>query len=139
MRIKQVRNATLRLDFGGVKFLIDPYLAEKDAYPGFEGTVNSHIRNPRLPLRTLMEDILGVDAVIVTHTHPDHWDEAAVKLVPKELPLFAQHGVDPTALSPTANWPGSLNPGILLPYLQRQDVTFDISPLGHRLCPCRKP
>jgi L-ascorbate metabolism protein UlaG (beta-lactamase superfamily) len=94
MRIKQVRNATLRLDFGGVKFLIDPYLAEKDAYPGFEGTVNSHIRNPRLPLRTLMEDILGVDAVIVTHTHPDHWDEAAVKLVPKDLPLFAQHEKD---------------------------------------------
>ncbi len=65
MRIKQVRNATLRLDFGGVKFLVDPYLAKKDAYPGFEGTVNSHIRNPRLPLRTPMEDILGVDAVIV--------------------------------------------------------------------------
>ena len=52
---------------------------------------------------------------------------------------LCQVGVDPTALSPAANWPGSLNPGILLPYLQRQDVTFDISPLGHRLCPCRKP
>jgi L-ascorbate metabolism protein UlaG (beta-lactamase superfamily) len=94
MKIKQVRNAMLRVDFGGVKFLIDPYLAEKDAYPGFEGTVNSHIRNPRLELKTPMEDILGVDAVIVTHTHPDHWDEAAVKLVPKHLPLFAQHEKD---------------------------------------------
>ncbi|HWL72108.1 MAG TPA: MBL fold metallo-hydrolase [Geminicoccus sp.] len=94
MKIKQIRNATLRLDFGGVKFLIDPYLAEKDAYPGFEGTLNSHIRSPRLPLRTPMDDILGVDAVIVTHTHADHWDEAAVKLVPKHLPLFAQHEKD---------------------------------------------
>lgn len=94
MKIKQVRNATLRLDFGGMKFLIDPYLAEKGAYPGFEGTVNSHIRNPCLPLQTPMEDILGVEAVVVTHTHPDHWDEAAVELVPKHLPLFAQHEKD---------------------------------------------
>ncbi|MBP0447505.1 MBL fold metallo-hydrolase [Roseomonas sp. SSH11] len=94
MRIKQVRNATLRLDFGGVKFLVDPYLAKKDAYPGFDGTVNSHIRNPRLELQTPMEEILGVDAVIVTHTHPDHWDEAAVQLAPKHLPLFAQHERD---------------------------------------------
>ena len=37
MFIKQIRNATLRLDFGGVRFLIDPYLAEKDAYAGLTG------------------------------------------------------------------------------------------------------
>lgn len=94
MKIKQVRNATLRVDFGGTRFLIDPYLAEKDAYPGFEGTVNSHIRNPRTELRTPMNEILDVDAVIVTHTHPDHWDEAAIRLVPKHLPLFTQHEDD---------------------------------------------
>jgi L-ascorbate metabolism protein UlaG (beta-lactamase superfamily) len=94
MRIRQVRNATLRVDYGGTKFLIDPYLARKDAYPGFEGTVNSHIRNPRVELRTAMDEILSVDAVIVTHTHPDHWDEAAVSQVPKRLPLFAQHEGD---------------------------------------------
>lgn len=94
MKIKQVRNATLRVDFGGTRFLIDPYLAEKDAYPGFEGTVNSHIRNPRAELVTPMEEILDVDAVIVTHTHPDHWDEAAIRLVPKHLPLFTQHEDD---------------------------------------------
>jgi len=29
-----------------------------------------------------------------------------------------QVGVDPTALLPAANWTGSLNPGILLRYLQ---------------------
>jgi L-ascorbate metabolism protein UlaG (beta-lactamase superfamily) len=94
MKIKQVRNATLRLDYGGTRFLIDPYLARKDAYPGFEGTVNSHIRNPRVELRTAMDEILSVDAVIVTHTHPDHWDEAAVTQVPEHLPLFAQHEGD---------------------------------------------
>lgn len=94
MQIKQVRNATLLIDFGGSKFLIDPYLANKDANPGFEGTVNSHIRNPRVELKTPMDEILNVDAVIVTHTHPDHWDEAAIRLVPKDVPLFAQHEKD---------------------------------------------
>ena len=41
-----------------------------------------------------MDEILSVDAVIVTHTHPDHWDEAAVSRVPKHLPLFDQHEGD---------------------------------------------
>jgi L-ascorbate metabolism protein UlaG (beta-lactamase superfamily) len=94
MKIKQVRNATLLVHFAGTKFLIDPYLAEKGAYPGFERTKNSHIRNPRVDLKTPMDEILDVDAVIVTHTHPDHWDDAAISLVPKHLPLFAQNEAD---------------------------------------------
>jgi L-ascorbate metabolism protein UlaG (beta-lactamase superfamily) len=94
MKIKQVRNATLLIEFGGTKFLVDPYLAEKGAYPGFEGTLNSHLNNPLVELQTPMDEILSVDAVIVTHTHPDHWDEAAVSLVPKSLTIFAQHQQD---------------------------------------------
>jgi len=99
IKITQVRNATLIVNYAGVKFLIDPYLAEKEAYPGFEGTLNSQLRNPRVALKTPLSTILDVDAVIVTHTHNgnpqgDHWDEAAVKLVPKHLPLFAQHEAD---------------------------------------------
>ena len=94
MRITQVRNATLRLDFGGVRFLLDPMLGEKGAYPAFKGTENSHLGNPTVPLPLPMDAILEVDAVIVTHTHIDHWDEAAARLVPKRLPLFAQHEKD---------------------------------------------
>ena len=29
MKIKQIRNATLRVTFGGVKFLVDPWLVSK--------------------------------------------------------------------------------------------------------------
>lgn len=36
----------------------------------------------------------GVDAVIVTHTHDDHWDEAAAELLPKNLPIITQHQAD---------------------------------------------
>jgi L-ascorbate metabolism protein UlaG (beta-lactamase superfamily) len=94
LKITQMRNATLRVDIGGVRFLIDPMLAEQGAYPGFEGTVNSEQRNPLVPLTLPMDEVLNVDAVIVTHTHPDHWDEAAKALLPKELPVFAQNEDD---------------------------------------------
>ena len=94
MKITQVRNATLLIEFGGKRFLVDPMLAPKGAYPGFEGTANSHLRNPLVDLKTSMEEVVRVDAVIVTHTHPDHWDEVAVEKVPKSLPLFAQNEAD---------------------------------------------
>lgn len=94
-----IRNATGLLEYGGKKFLIDPMLAQKDAYPGFENSVNSHLRNPLVELPMPVEEILkGVDAVILTHTHPDHWDEAAVQAVPKSLPFFTQNASDAALL-----------------------------------------
>lgn len=41
-----------------------------------------------------MSEILNVDAMIVSHTHADHWDDAAKKLVPKDTLLFAQNEKD---------------------------------------------
>lgn len=90
MKIHQIRNATLIVTFGCKRFLVDPYLGDKDAYPGFEGTVNSEIRNPRVALSTPMETILDFDALILTHLHPDHFDEAAIKLLPRDKPVFVQ-------------------------------------------------
>lgn len=40
------------------------------------------------------ELVKGVDAIIVTHTHDDHWDAAAQKALPKELPVFVQNAGD---------------------------------------------
>jgi len=45
-------------------------------------------RNPLVPLPDL--DLSPVDAVLVTHTHPDHFDEAAAERLRKNLPLFCQ-------------------------------------------------
>lgn len=42
--LTQVRNATLRVDYAGVRFLIDPMFAGKGATPGFEGSANSKLR-----------------------------------------------------------------------------------------------
>ncbi|WP_323718140.1 MBL fold metallo-hydrolase [Paracoccus aminovorans] len=94
VRITQIRNATLHVDYGGTRFLVDPMLADRHAFPGFEGTVNSEERNALVHLPLTMDEILDVDAVIVTHLHEDHWDEAARNLVPKAIPLFAQNEAD---------------------------------------------
>ena len=94
MKIRQLRNATLLIEYADKKFLVDPMLAEKGAYPGFPGTVNSHLSNPLVELPVALDEILQVDAVVVTHTHPDHLDEAAKSLVPKELLIYAQNEKD---------------------------------------------
>lgn len=85
MKIIQVRNATQLISYAGKKFLVDPMLAKKEAYPGFEGTARSDIRIPMTELPFDLDVLLDVDAIIVTHTHPDHWDEAAVAHIPKGL------------------------------------------------------
>ncbi len=92
MDVHFIRNATMLVNYGGVRLLIDPYLAEKEAYPGFGS--DREIRNPRVALQTPIEQIVSVDAVIVTHTHSDHWDVAATQLLPKHLPIFVQHETD---------------------------------------------
>lgn len=94
MKFQQLRNATLIIEYAGKKFLIDPMLGEKGAFPGFDGTINSHVANPVVDLPIPMDEILDVDAVIVTHVHTDHWDEAAIKLVPKDMLIFTQNEND---------------------------------------------
>jgi L-ascorbate metabolism protein UlaG (beta-lactamase superfamily) len=94
MQFTQIRNATLKIDYAGKKFLIDPWLAEKGAVPGFGGTINDHIRNPTAELPMPVSEIVDVDAVILTHDHPDHWDEAARQAIRKDIPFFVQHEKD---------------------------------------------
>lgn len=92
---QHIRNATAKINYAGVNFLLDPYLAPKGKYPGFEGTLNSHLRNPLIELPMDAKEVYkGVDAIIVTHTHPDHWDEVAAEILPKNIVIFAQHNDD---------------------------------------------
>jgi len=94
MKITQIRSATVKIDYGGSRFLIDPVLAPKDSYPGFPGTLNDHTRWPKAELPLPVSEIIDVDAVIVTHVHKDHWDEAAMGAIPKTLTVFSQHEED---------------------------------------------
>lgn len=95
VQLQQIRNATVKVTYADTTFLIDPMLSKKGTYPGFEGTYRSELRNPLVDLPMSVEAVLdGIDAVIVTHTHLDHWDDAAQELLPKDIPLYTQHQAD---------------------------------------------
>ena len=94
VKFQQIRNATIKVEYAGTTFLVDPMLAKKGAYPGFEGTYNSHLRYPLVELPLPVSEVMKADAIIVTHTHADHWDDAARQGLPKNLPIFAQDEED---------------------------------------------
>jgi len=94
MKVQQIRNATVIVEIAGTRFLVDPVLSPKGTYPGFEGTTNSHLNWPTVELPLPVDQILDVDAIIVTHTHLDHWDDGAKSLIPKDMPIFVQHEED---------------------------------------------
>lgn len=88
-RVQLIRSATVKISLGDTTFLIDPMLAAKGEWPGFALSVNSETRNPMIDLPMPVQEVLdGVDAVLLTHLHDDHWDEAARKAIPKEMPIF---------------------------------------------------
>lgn len=87
MKLQLIRNATLRLEYAGHLILIDPYLAPIYSLPSYAGKSP----NPLVELPMPIEDILkGVEMVIVSHLHSDHFDSVAYKQVPKTLPLYCQ-------------------------------------------------
>ena len=95
---QQVRNATGRIVYNGITILVDPMLAPKGEYPGFEianTPERKKMRNPLIDLTMKIEDVLkDLEAVILTHTHLDHWESHAAKLIPKYIRIFVQHSAD---------------------------------------------
>ncbi|MEA9578662.1 MULTISPECIES: MBL fold metallo-hydrolase [Xanthomonas] len=97
--IQQIRNATAKITYGDTVLLVDPMLAAKGAYPGFPDTYRSELRNPTVDLPFDVGQVLkDVDAVLLTHTHLDHWDPAAETLIPRQMPMFVQHEADAALL-----------------------------------------
>lgn len=93
MNIKLIRHATTVLQIGGIRLLIDPMLSDKGVLPPVPKT--PHMRtNPLtdLPIENekLDEWLQSMDAVLVTHTHADHFDKEAEKRIPKEMPILCQ-------------------------------------------------
>ena len=94
MKITQIRNATQCLEFGGVRFLIDPMLCERGSFPGFPGTLNEDLNNPLVDLPLPVEGIVDVDAVFVSHMHADHWDPVPDESLSRSLPVLVQDESD---------------------------------------------
>lgn len=82
-----IRNATVKIRYGGLVFLIDPYFADRFTQPPFSGLS----KNPTVDLPLPVDEILkDVDFILVSHLHPDHFDEKAQEMIPKNFPLFCQ-------------------------------------------------
>ena len=87
MNIQLIRNATMKMTYAGRTLLTDPMLAPKDAYKPFAGIA----RNPTIELPMPVEAVLkGIEGVVVSHDHPDHFDQTAREVLPKTIPVFCQ-------------------------------------------------
>jgi L-ascorbate metabolism protein UlaG (beta-lactamase superfamily) len=93
MQIHFLRHTTMVLAVQGLYILVDPMLSPAGAMPPVANAADER----RIPLVDLplaqveLEYMLDhIDAVLVTHTHRDHWDERAVELLPKQIPILCQ-------------------------------------------------
>ena len=93
VRIRFVRHATFVFEMGGLKIMVDPMLAPAGDGEPVANTPNQR-RNPLVDLVLDEEETLAlleeIDAVLVTHTHNDHWDGRARDLIPKQTPILCQ-------------------------------------------------
>ncbi|MAG85833.1 MAG: Zn-dependent hydrolase [Flavobacteriaceae bacterium] len=87
MDIQLIRNATVKINYGGKTFLVDPFFADPYSLPAFAGKS----ANPLVPLPFPISDILqGADYILITHLHPDHFDEKAQVNISKSKPFLVQ-------------------------------------------------
>ena len=94
MIIQQIRNATLKIEYGGITFLIDPWF--QDQGTGFSAkAVKPEMQGIKCPMNALPdtpENILkDVDYCLVTHLHFDHF---CPDYLPKDLRIIVQNHED---------------------------------------------
>jgi L-ascorbate metabolism protein UlaG (beta-lactamase superfamily) len=111
MKLTLVRHATLLAEIAGTRLLIDPMLDPAGAQPPLPETANQ-VPNPLVGLPIAADQLVErLDAVIVSHLHPDHFDATAMRVVPRDVPLICQpHEAPPLA-----------------------GLGFSVSPLAHSL------
>jgi L-ascorbate metabolism protein UlaG (beta-lactamase superfamily) len=93
MKITQIRNATIIVEFGDAKILVDPMLARAGRIPALKYFTRRRRRNPLVDIpengRAALEDVTHC---LITHCqkgHFDHLDRAGVKwLRQRRIPVF---------------------------------------------------
>lgn len=104
MRLRLVRHATILLEIGGHRLLIDPLLGPAGSQPPIPDTADGR-SNPLVELTMPVDEVVdGIAAVLVTHMHPDHFDIAAAERLgdvtvlcqPGDAAMLARGGVTAT-------------------------------------------
>ena len=87
MDFQLIRNATIKLKYAGKTILVDPMFSSKGSFESFAGIS----KNPIVDLTVSLDSVLeGVDFVIITHKHIDHFDSLAKEELQKDIKLFCQ-------------------------------------------------
>lgn len=82
-----IRNATMRLNFGPICILTDPLFAEKHTLRSFAGkSPNPLVDLPMSPVEVLA----GVDMILLSHFHSDHFDRSAQEILPRDIDICCQ-------------------------------------------------
>lgn len=89
MKIQLIRHATIIVSIGGMKILVDPMLSPAGAMPPVLNSSNEK-RNPLVDLPVDKAELLDIDAVLLTHTHRDHFDDTAAETLSKRIPVICQ-------------------------------------------------
>ncbi len=94
MIIQQIRNATLKIKYSSITFLIDPWL--QDQGTGFSAkAVRPEMQGIKCPMNALPDTpdriLKDVDYCLVTHLHFDHF---CPDYLPKDLRIIAQNHED---------------------------------------------
>ena len=89
MEIQLLRHATLLITINKKKLLVDPMLSKAHTRSPIENSPNSN-RNPLVELMAPTNYLQGIDAILITHTHSDHFDDGAIELLPKNKLILCQ-------------------------------------------------
>ena len=89
MQLQLFRHATHSLQIGSHKLLVDPMLGPAASMAAVSNSPNPR-PNPLVEIPLSPSELSRFDAVVVTHTHRDHFDDEAARLLPKDLPLICQ-------------------------------------------------
>lgn len=82
MNITQIRNATILLEIGDHRILVDPMLSPPSSLAGFRLFRGERRKNPLTALPDDAKQLIdSATAVLITHEHPDHLDNPGVEWI----------------------------------------------------------
>lgn len=89
MEIQLIRHATLLVTINGKRLVVDPMLGQAGVMPPIVNSPNSQ-NNPLVELAIQLDFQQEIDGVLLTHTHRDHFDDAAAEQIPKSKLILCQ-------------------------------------------------
>lgn len=89
MKLQLIRHATMIIEVNSHRILVDPMFSQAGTLEPIPG-VTSLSANPLVELPVDPSSLIDAAAILVTHTHVDHFDQAAIDLLPKSTPIFCQ-------------------------------------------------